>query len=97
MKCVRTPIKADVIKYEQHASMEDGFELYSDVITKNNVDCANLIQVNKEGVIVCPYITNRRGRTFIKEGDYIIIEEDGTKHVCGQDKVFSRYAKLEES
>ncbi len=96
MKCVRTPIKADVIKYELHASLEDGFELYSEVITKNNVDCTNLIQVDKEGVIVCPYITNRRGRTFIKEGDYIIVEEDGTKHVCGEDKVFSRYAKLDE-
>ena len=30
-------------------------------------------------------------RTFINEGDYIIIDEDGTKHVCGEDKIFTRY------
>ena len=96
MKCVRKPIKVDVIKYEQYSSLEDGFELYSEVITKNYVDCTNLIQVERGGMIVCPYITTRRGRTFIKEGDYIIFEEDGSKLVCGEDKVFSRYEKIDE-
>ncbi len=96
MKCVRTPMKVDVVKYEQYSSLEDGFELYSDVITKNNVDSRDLVQVERGGMIVCPYITNRRGRTFIKEGDYIVFEEDGTKLVCGEDKVFSRYAELDK-
>ena len=94
MKCIRTPIQAEVTKYDQDSSMEDGFELYSEVITKNNVDCKNLIQIERGGQIMCPYITTRRGRTFIKEGDYIVVEEDGTKLVCGGDKVFSRYREI---
>lgn len=95
MKCIRTPLQAEVIKYVQHASMEDGFELYSEVITKNNVDCKNLVLEERDNQILCPYISTRRGRTFIKEGDYIIIEEDGTKLVCGGDKVEARYSKIE--
>lgn len=49
----------------------------------------------EDGFFVCPYITHRRGRTFIHEKDYIIIDADGTKHVCGEDKVFERYEKIE--
>ncbi len=95
MKYIRTPLKADVIKYEPDKGIEDGLELFSDVITKNNVDCNNLVQIEKDGQLVCPYIYTRRGRTFIKENDYIIIEEDGTKLVCGGDKVDKRYALIE--
>lgn len=94
MRCVRTPIEAEVIKYEKNLSLEDGYELYSNVITTNNVDCNNVIQVEREGKVICPYISTRRGRTYIKEGDYIIIEADGTKLVCGGDKVSSRYQKI---
>lgn len=94
MKCVRTPIQAEVTKYEHDSSMEDGFELYAEVITRNDVDRNNLIQVERDGQLACPYIITRRGRTFIKEGDYIVVEEDGTKLVCGGDKVFSRYQKI---
>ena len=55
-----------------------------------------MVKVNREdNSIVCPYILQRRGRTFINEGDYIITDADGTKHVCGEDKVFSRYEKIE--
>ena len=96
MRCIRTPIEADVVKYDPYASLEDGYELYAEVITKNNVDLANLVQVERGGQIVCPYIVTRRGRTFIKEGDYIVTEEDGTKLVCGGDKVFSRYTRISE-
>ena len=35
----------------------------------------------------------RRGITFIGEGDYIIRDEDGTKHVCGEDKIWTRYER----
>ena len=56
-----------------------------------------LIKITREdGSIVCPYIKHRRGRTFIGEGDYIIQDEDGTKHVCGGDKIFVRYNKIVE-
>ena len=34
-------------------------------------------------------------RILISEGDYIVIEDDGSKHVCGADKVFKRYQKVE--
>ena len=43
-----------------------------------------------------PDIMHRRGRTFIGEGDYIIIDGDGTKHVCGKDKIFKRYQVIGE-
>lgn len=95
MKCRRTPIEVEVVKYDLETKLEDGFEFFTDVIIKDNVNHDKLIQVERAGMIVCPYILTRRGKTFIKQGDYIIIEEDGTKVVCGEDKVFSRYEKIE--
>ena len=44
--------------------------------------------------MVCPYLKTRRGRIFIGVGDYIIQDEDGTKHVCGEDKIWSRYERV---
>ncbi|MBP5198232.1 MAG: hypothetical protein J6033_04175 [Lachnospiraceae bacterium] len=95
MRCRRTVIEADVEKYEIGKGMEDGVELFSDVITKGWIITEGLVKIEREdGALVCPYISNRRGRTFIKEGDYIIIDDDGTKHVCGADKIFERYEKI---
>ena len=95
MKCRRVPLEADVYKYEPGKGLEDGFELFSDVITKEWFVTASLIQMTREdGSIVCPYIRHRRGKTFIGEGDYIIIDADGTKHVCGEDKIFQRYEEV---
>lgn len=97
MKCIRAAIEADVEKYEVDKGMEDGFELMADVITKGWIVTDSLIQVQKEnGSIVCPYIVHRRGRTFIGKDDYIITDSDGTKHVCGADKIFKRYQIVEE-
>lgn len=94
MKCVRTALEAEVVKYETGKKMEDGFELWSDVVTKGWIVTDSLIKITREdGKIVCPYIRHRRGRTFIAEGDYVIIDADGTKHVCGEDKIFKRYTK----
>jgi hypothetical protein len=96
MKCKRIALEADVEKYEVGKGMEDGFELLSDVVTKGWIVTDSLVQVKKEnGAVVCPYIKQRRGRTFIKEGDYIITDADGTKHVCGEDKIFQRYQPVE--
>jgi hypothetical protein len=96
MKCKRVALEADVEKYEVGKGMEDGFELLSDVVTKGWIVTDSLVQVKKEnGAVVCPYIKQRRGRTFIKEGDYIITDADGTKHVCGEDKIFQRYQPVE--
>lgn len=97
MKCRRVGICAEVFAYEVGKGMEDGFELWSDVVTKGWIVTDTLIKIEREdGKIVCPYITHRRGRTFIGEGDYVIVDEDGSKHVCGSDKIFSRYEKVEE-
>ena len=95
MRCRRTPVEAEVVEYVGGQDLEDGFELWSDVVTKGWIVTDNLIKVKREdGSIVCPYISHRRGRTFIGVGDYIIVDDDGTKHVCGADKIFKRYEKL---
>ena len=97
MKCRRTPMEAEVFEYEVGKNMEDGFELWSDVVIKGWIVTDFLVKIErKDGTIVCPYITNRRGRTFIGEGDYIIIQADGTKNVCGADKVWNRFEKMED-
>ena len=97
MKCKRVGLRADVLEYELDKGMEDGFELLADVVTKGWIVTDSLIKITREdGKIVCPYIKHRRGRTFIGEGDYVVIDEDGTKHVCGSDKIFERYEKIEE-
>lgn len=96
MKCRRISLEADVVKYESGKGLEDGFELWADVVTKMWIVTDTLVKVEDEnGFVVCPYIMHRRGRTFIRENDYIITDEDGTKHVCGEDKVFQRYEKIE--
>lgn len=96
MKCRRVAMESRVEKYELGKGLEDGFELWSDVVTTGWIVTESLVKVDREnGSVVCPYILHRRGRTFINEGDYIIFDADGSKHVCGEDKVFSRYEKVE--
>lgn len=96
MKCVRVAMESEVEKYEVGKGIEDGFEPWSDVVTKGWIVTDTLIKVKRDnGVIVCPYIVDRRGRIFIGEGDYVITDQDGTRHVCGEDKIFSRYSKIE--
>ncbi|MFR4350298.1 MAG: hypothetical protein ACLT3H_01360 [Roseburia sp.] len=95
MKSIRRAIEADVEQYEVGKGMEDGFELWSEVVTKGWIVTDFLVKIKREdGTIVCPYINNRRGRTFIGEGDYIITDTDGSKHVCGADKVWDRYERI---
>lgn len=97
MKSRRIALESYVEKYEQDKGMEDGFELLSDVVTKGWIVTDFLIKVKREdGAIVCPYIKNRRGRTFIGAGDYIVVDSDGTRHVCGADKIWSRYERPAE-
>lgn len=96
MKSRRTGLTAEVSRYEVGKGLEDGFERWSDVVTKGWIVTDSLVKIKKEdGTIVCPYIKNRRGRIFIGEGDYIVLDEDGTKHVCGEDKIWGRYEKPE--
>ena len=94
MKTRRTALTADIEKYEVGKGLEDGCELWSDVVTKGWIVTDFLIKIEREdGQIVCPYIKHRRGRTFIGEGDYVVVDEDGTRHVCGENKVWKRYEK----
>lgn len=96
MKSSRISFEVDVEQYEVGKNMEDGFELWSDVVTKGWIVTDFLVKITREdGSIVCPYIVHRRGRTFIGKGDYVITEADGSKHVCGADKVWKRYEKPE--
>lgn len=97
MKSRRVPLTAEVVKYETGKGMEDGVELWSDVVTKGWIVTDFLVKIKREdGSIVCPYILNRRGRVFIGEGDYMVVDEDGTKHVCGADKIWERYERAED-
>ncbi len=92
MRCKRIPLEATVEKYELNKGMEDGFELWSDVVTKGWINTESLIKIkNENDEYVCPFIFHRRGRTFIGEDDYIVTDIDGTRQVCGEDKVFKRY------
>ena len=95
MKCKRVPLEAEVYEYKLDSKLEDGYEAFSDVVTKGWIVTERLIKITRDnGLVVCPYIEHKRGRTFIEEGDYIIVDADGTKHVCGADKIFKRYEKV---
>lgn len=97
MKCMRVTLEADVEKYEYGKGMEDGVDLWTDVVTRGWFATDSLVKIRKEnGAIVCPYILHKRGKTFIAEGDYIITEADGSRHVCSGEKVFDRYKPIEE-
>lgn len=96
MRSRRIGLEADIVKYEQGKNLEDGVELLADVVTKGWIVTDFLVKIRRDdGSIVCPYIMTRRGRSFIGENDYIIIDDDGTKHVCGADKIWCRYEKPE--
>lgn len=96
MKCIRTAIEAEVYEYETGKQLEDGCAHYEQVITNGFADLDNLVIIEADGQMLCPYIRNRRGCTFIKKGDFIILDKDGTKHVCGPDKIWQRYQKAED-
>ncbi len=93
-KYKRVPLIVTAAQYEVGKEMEDGFRLYSQVITNEGIATDKLIKITREdGSIVCPYVRSRRGLTFIREGDYIVCENDG-KHVCSQDKFPVRYEEI---
>lgn len=97
MKYRRIAMEAEVRKYEPGQGMEDGFELWTDVVTKGWFATDSLVQVKKEnGAIVCPYVINRGSKTFIHEGDYIIIGSDGSRHACGERAFLAQFEPIEE-
>lgn len=93
----RTSLDVAAQKYEPGKGMEDGFELFSKVVTNGWVVADGLIQIKRpDGTVVCPFIQNRRGLVFIREGDYIIYEDSDLRHCCGADKFAIRFHEVEE-
>ena len=91
----RKPLDVQAVQYEPGKGLEDGFELYTNVITNGWIVADNIVQIKKEdGSIVCPFIENKRGRVFIRRGDYIIYEADSERHVCGCEKFNNRFDKV---
>ena len=67
MKSRRIPLESEVDKYEVGKGMEDGFELFSDVVTKGWIVTDSLVKIERpDGTIVCPYIKHRRGRLYYR-------------------------------
>lgn len=95
-KYKRASLDVEAVKYELGKDMEDGFESWTKVVTNGWISTEGLIKVTKEdGRVVCPFIKNRRGVIFIREGDYIIYEEGGERHCCGEDKFSTRFSPIE--
>jgi len=95
-KYKRVSFDVEAVRYELGKDLEDGFESWTKVVTNGWISTEGLIKVTKEdGRVVCPFIKNRRGVIFIREGDYIIYEEGGERHCCGKDKFSTRYLQIE--
>ncbi len=92
---ISKPVEAQL--YEPGKGMEDGYILWTKVITNGWVSSEGLVRITQEdGQVMCPFIHNRRGMVFIREGDYIIYDDGGERHCCGSDKFPSRYREVEE-
>lgn len=94
-KYKRSAIEVEAEPYKAGTGMEDGFIPWSSVVTNGWIVTDKLVKINRpDGTIVCPFIQNRRGLIFIREGDYIITEKDSERHVCGEDKFSKRFLEL---
>jgi hypothetical protein len=93
-KYTRIPFEVVAEKYEVGKGMEDGFQSLSKIVTNGWINTDNLVKIKKddvEGHIVCPFISAKRGLIFINEGDYIIVEGDDDRHVCGGNVFTDRF------
>lgn len=96
-KYTRIPLEVTAVKFEIGKGMEDGFRLFTQVVTNEGINTDGLIKITREdGSIVCPYVKNRRGLVFIRENDYIICEHGNEKHVCGADRFPQRFQEVKE-
>lgn len=97
-KYERVSLTVEAEKYELGKGLEDGFESFTKIVTEGWITTEDLVKIKQsEHHIVCPYIRNRRGLVFIREGDYIIYEEDGERHCCGEDKFFERFRDMKQT
>lgn len=96
-KYKRTSLLVEAVKYEPDKGLEDGFFPWSSVVTNGWIVADKILQIKyPNGQIMCPFVRNRRGIIFIREGDYIIYEESGEKHCCGGDKFDGRFQECQE-
>lgn len=93
-KVKRRPLEATAVLYEPGKGLEDGFATVADVVTNAHVFSASTVQIETEKGIMCPYINCKRGRVFINSGDWIILENDGGKHVVSENNLWNRFEKL---
>lgn len=94
-KYQRSSFEVEAVQYELGKGIEDGFMPWSSIVTNGWIVTDNLVKVEREdGIVVCPFIQNRRGLIFIREGDYVITEKDDERHVCGSDKFAHRFHEL---
>ena len=85
-KYKRNTFEVEAVKYEVGKGIEDGFMPWTSILTNGWVSTDKLIKITREdGTVVCPFIQNRRGMIFLREGDYIITEQGLERHVCGAD------------
>ena len=97
-KYKRASLEIEAVEYELGKGMEDGFMPWTSVVTIGWISTEKLIKITREdGVVVCPFVQNRRGLIFLREGDYIIQEKVMERHVCGKDKFFKRFLPIEEA
>lgn len=96
MKSRRIPLESEVDKYEVGKGMEDGFELFSDVVTKGWIVTDSLVKIERpDGTIVCRTSSTAEDVPLSVRAIIFIVQQDGTKNVCGADKVWTRYEKPE--
>lgn len=96
-KYKRASLEVEAVEYELGKGMEDGFMPWTSVVTIGWISTEKLIKITREdGVVMCPFVQNRRGLIFLREGDYIIQEKDMERHVCGKDKFCRRFLPAEE-
>lgn len=89
---LRASLEVKAEQYEVGKNMEDGFELWSSIVINGWILTDGLVKIRRsDGSVVCPYIKNKRGVIFIREGDYIIYESDNQRHVCGAASFKKRY------
>ncbi len=94
-KYMRVPFEVEAVKYEAGKGIEDGFKPWAEVVTQGFVSTDKLVCVKGDNdMLMCPFVTSRRGIIFIREGDYIIKEANGDKHCCGEDKFHTRYKEI---
>ena len=69
-KYKRASLEIEAVEYELGKGMEDGFMPWTSVVTIGWISTEKLIKITREdGVVVCPFVQNRRGLIFLREGD----------------------------